>query len=100
MNLIVKVHKKEDRTVVAVCDSSLIGKKLEDGLIVLDLSSEFYNGDEQEEKAVGDLIRNADTINLVGVHAIKLGIDEGVVEKEQVRKVKGIPYAQSSVVHE
>ena len=100
MSLVVKVHKKENTTVVTVCDISLLGTKVEDEKIVLDLSSPFYNGEEKEERIIGDLIRNADTINLVGVQAVTLGIEEGVIEKEQVKKVRGVPYAQASIIHE
>ncbi len=100
MSLVVKVHKKENKTIVAVCDSSLLGTKIEEKPFVLDLSSSFYQGEEQEEKTIGDLIRNADNINLVGEQAVKLGIEEGVIEKEQVKKIQGIPYAQATLLHE
>ena len=100
MSLIVKIHRKNQKTIIAVCDSSLLGKKIEDNANVLDLSCEFYNGEECDERIIGDLIRNADGVNLVGINAIKLGIQEGVIEKEQVKKVKDIPYAQAILIQE
>lgn len=98
-NLIAKVHKKEDKTVVAVCDAELAGKKIEDGKFQLDLNSEFYKGTALPDKEIGDLIRNADCINLVGEKAVSLGLAEGVIEEKNIIRIKGIPHAQATLIH-
>lgn len=99
--MIAKLHKsKDNRVVVAVCDSELLGKKFEEGNKQLDMTSDFFNGEEKDDLAIGDLIRNADSVNLVGEKAVKLGIDDGVVEEGHVKKIAGIPYAQAVVVRE
>ncbi|MBN1645027.1 DUF424 family protein [Candidatus Woesearchaeota archaeon] len=98
--MIVKVHKKDGRTIVAVCDDELLGKKFEQGNLQLDLTSDFYNGDKySDKKLVGDMIRNADIVNLVGTISVSLGIEEGLIEKEQVINVQGIPHAQAAIEH-
>lgn len=98
--MIVKIHKRDDRTVVAVCDNSLLGQKFEEGDKQLDLTGDFYKGDVLSSKEAGDLVRNADIVNLVGEEAVKLGLEEGVIEESQIVRVKGIPHAQAVVVHE
>lgn len=99
--MIAKLHKSRDnKVVVAVCDSGLLGKKFEEGNKQLDMTSDFFNGEEKDDLAIGDLIRNAGSVNLVGEKAVKLGIDEGVVEEGHVKKIAGIPYAQAVVVRE
>ena len=98
--MIVKVHKRGDRTVVAVCDSDLIGRKFSEGDRQLDLTGDFYNGDERDDSSVGDLIRNADIINLVGKSAIKLGLQEEVITQDHVITIDGIPHAQAVIMHE
>jgi uncharacterized protein len=99
--MIVKVHKSKDgKTVVAACDDELRGKVFEEGNKQLDLSSDFYAGDKLTDKEAGDLIRNADMINLVGEKAVKLGVDEDVIDTENIIKIEGIPFAQGVVVHE
>ena len=55
------------------------------------------NGEEVDEKAAGDLIRNAYIINLVGKNAVKLGVDEGIIEKDHIKKIAGIPHAQAVI---
>jgi len=99
--MIAKAHKNPDgKIVVAVCDSELLGKKYEEDNKQLDLTSSFYKGDEMEDVAVGDLMRNSDSVNLVGEKAVNLGIQEGVIDEEHVKKISGIPYAQAVVARE
>lgn len=98
--MIVKIHKRDDRTVVAVCDSDLLGRKFEEGERQLDLSGDFYKGEEMDDKEVGDLIRNADIVNLVGPEAVKIGLQEEVITKDHVITIAGIPHAQAVISHE
>ena len=49
MSLVAKVHHKGDSTVVAVCDSKLVGKVFEEGELQLDLTNESYKGDILEK---------------------------------------------------
>lgn len=100
MAMLVKIHKKENRTIISVCDKTLLGKKLEENGKQLDLTGDFYKGEEKSIEEIGDLIRNADAINLVGEEAIKLGLEEGVIEQENIIKIKGIPHAQALLVHD
>jgi hypothetical protein len=100
MALIAKVHKREDRTVVAVCDAALLGHKFTEGDRQLDLSGDFYKGDEMDDKAIGDLIRNADVVNLVGEEAVKLGLQEEVITQDHVITIASIPHAQAVVMHD
>jgi hypothetical protein len=98
--MIVKIHKRDERTIVAVCDSDLLGRKFVDGERQLDLSSDFYKGDERDEKDVGDLIRNADIVNLAGPKAVAIGLQEEVITQDHVITIAGIPHAQAVIMHD
>ncbi len=98
--MLVKIHKREGRTIVAVCDADLIGRKFAEGDRQLDLASDFYKGEEREEKEVGDLIRNADIVNLVGPEAVKIGLQEEVITQDHVITIAGIPHAQAIITHD
>ncbi len=98
--MIVKIHKRDGKTLVAVCDDSLLGKTFEENGKQIDLSGDFYKGDIRSNLETGDLIRNADMVNLVGEESIKIGIEEGVIEESQIIHVQGIPHAQAIIVHE
>lgn len=98
--MLVKHHSKNGRDIVAVCDKELIDKKFEENGKQLDLTSEFYKGEEKDETEIGDIIRNADIINLVGKRAVDLGLAEEVISKENVITIKGIPHAQAVLIQE
>jgi hypothetical protein len=98
--VLVKIHKKDGKILAAVCDSDLLGRKFTDGHAQLDLTGDFYKGEDKDDTEAGDLIRNADHVNLVGEKSVKLGIQEGVIDEQQVRKIDGVPHAQAVIVHE
>ncbi|MBS3176842.1 DUF424 family protein [Candidatus Woesearchaeota archaeon] len=92
--MIVKEHRHPDgKIVLAVCDSDLVGKKFEEGDKQLNLASSFYKGSEQEDLTVGDMMRNSDSVSIVGPKAIQLGLNEGIIEQESILTIAGIPYA-------
>ena len=99
--MIVKIHKKDGRTLVAVCDDDLIGRRIEEGEFQLDLSSDFYNGTSYSDKVlVRDIMRNADILNVVGKKSVALALEEGLIDKAHIITVKDVPHAQASVEHE
>lgn len=101
MKLVVKVHQKDDRTVVAVCDAELLGSVYEENGVQLDLTKDFYKGDLYESaQEVGDIIRNADCVNLVGENAIRLALNEAVVEPAHIKRVEGVPHVQIVIIQD
>ncbi len=100
MSMLVKVHRKEHRTIVSVCDRELLGQLIEENGKQLDLRGDFYKGEERNVQEIGDIMRNSDGVNLVGKEAIELGLQEGVIEKEHVLTIKGVPHAQAILLHD
>ncbi|MBI4451183.1 DUF424 family protein [Candidatus Woesearchaeota archaeon] len=99
--MITSIHKSQDgRVIVAVCDNDLHGKRFEEASRQLDLSAQFYQGTDMEPDAVGDLLRNADAVNLVGKKSVAMGISEGVIDEEKVTVICGIPVAQAIILHD
>jgi len=95
--MIVKIHPHSDgRVLVAVVDSDLLGQKFEEGKLQIDLTADFYQGEEKTPGETGDLIRNANFVNLVGKQSVQLGIDEEVVNPDQVKHVKDVPIAMAA----
>ena len=92
MALSIKIHKAY-RTVVAICDSDILGKKFEEGNKQLDLTSDFYNGEKRSDREIYDLMRNSYMLNLVGKKTIKFALDESMITDDNVRKIANIPYA-------
>lgn len=96
MKMLVKIHKSY-REVVAVCDSGLIGKRFEEGIMQLEISENFFKGEEKTEKEVVELMKDLAgedfTFNIVGRQAVDTALKAGIISKEGIRSVQGVPFA-------
>lgn len=94
--MIIKAHKtQEGRTILAICDNNLIGKKFEEKNLQLDLTSNFYKGEKKSEKEIINYLKDCYTVNIVGEKSINLAIKLGIINKSKVIKIKNIPHAQA-----
>ena len=88
---------KTYRSVVAVCDKELLGKKFEEGISQLDIKESFYKGEEKSQEEVVELMRSLaqedSTFNIVGKKAVAAAIAAGIIDKESVGEISGIPFA-------
>jgi len=99
--MIVKIHKTpEGRKLVAICDSELLGKKFEEGNLQLDLTADFYKGEEKGVEEVREIIKDAYIVNVVGGESIAFFVKLGIIEQEHVLKVAGVPHAQAVIMPE
>ncbi len=94
--MLVKIHKSY-RKIVAICDAEFLGKKFEQGNRQLEIKKEFYGGEKKNEKQVIEIIELESsedaTFNLVGAKAVDVGIKAGIISKEGIIKIRGIPHA-------
>jgi hypothetical protein len=93
--LFMKIWKvRPGETMVAVCDREVIGKKICEGKLILDVSKDFYGGELVSREAAEDVLKNATVANLVGKDAVRCGISAGLVHEDAVIYVCGVPHAQ------
>jgi hypothetical protein len=94
--MLIKIHKSY-RNVIAICDSNLLGKKFEEGKKQIDLTGEFFNGEEKSELDILEIIKDASTedatFNIVGEKAVQLALKAGIIDKKGIKKIQGIPIA-------
>jgi hypothetical protein len=94
--VLIKIHESY-RKVVAVCDSSLVGKKFEEGKMQLDVRKNFYNGKEvSDEKAfqmLNSLSLDDATFNIVGEESVKIAKKAGIIDDANVGKIGGVKFA-------
>ena len=93
--MIVKTHiGPEGKKIVAICDSSIIGRKFTEGKVQLDLCSEFYEGEEKTENELDEITKRAYILNIVGTSSISWAIKKNLISEKNIIKIKGIPHAQ------
>jgi len=89
------------RYVVAICDEDLVGKIFEEENIQLNVKENFYKSKENpisktKEEVIEIIKRMAiedATFNIVGKESIQTSLEVGIINKNQVREIKGIPYS-------
>ncbi len=88
---------KSYRDVVAICDKELLGKKFEEEKFQLDVKESFFRGDEMsEEEAIEimkDMAKEDATFNIIGEQAVNTALKAGIISKEGIREIQGIPFA-------
>jgi len=94
----IKVYTVQNEVLVAACDAELIGKTLKEGEIEFHVSKEFYADVLGDEELLKKHLVNATIANLVGHRAVKCGIEVGIIDKENVIKIAGIPHAQFALL--
>ncbi len=90
----VKIHESEHSVVVAVCDESLLGKKISNKDIELNISESFYKGELKEKEEVINILKEASNANLAGDESVSCGIEAGIISEDSVLSVGGVKHAQ------
>ena len=82
---------------VSVCDADCLGETYERGEVSLEVTEEFYGGNEAkrvDEEAVVDSLVRASVANLVGERAVTVAIEAGVVDENRVLDLGDTLHAQ------
>jgi len=94
--MFVKIHKSL-RTVIAICDSDLIGKKFEEGKRQLHIRENFYKDKEVNKEELIEILKRQSmedaSFNIVGKESTRVALELGIIKKEGIHKIKGTPFA-------
>ena len=88
---------KSYREIVTICDYELLGKYFEEGDFQLDIKESFYKGEKKTEQEIIEIIKNMKmedaTFNIVGEKSINAAIKSGLIFKDSIKTIQGIPFA-------
>lgn len=90
----VRVYRHRGEVVVAACDKELMGRKLREGKLKLDVCSSFYEGEDADEEMLLNRLRNATIANLVGEKTVRIATQHGLVNEDCVLRIEGVPHVQ------
>lgn len=80
------------QVILVITDSELVGKVFTEGNKQLDLSKDFYKGEEKTLDEIKSLIKKAYVLHLTGKGSVQLCTDLGYVEKVIV--IDSVPHAE------
>jgi hypothetical protein len=90
----VKKYNSGRERLLAACDEDVLGRKLQEGRLHLNVTPEFYDGFGADEKDLEAHLRSCTIANLVGERAVGVAIRLGYVAQENVIRIEGVPHAQ------
>ncbi len=90
----IKIHKGSHE-IVAICDEDLIGKKFHKGKLVLNITEYFYKGEKKSDNDTNKVMKEANNLNIVGKKSIKIALELGIIDKESVIVIGGVPHVQA-----
>jgi len=82
---------------VSVCDRDCLGETYREGPITLEVTADFYGGEEASEvgaDAVIDGLTRASVANIVGERAVSVAIEADLIDEARVLKVEETLHAQ------
>ena len=88
-----KTHKQGSEVIVAMCDVDVVGKTFREGQLKLQVNSEFYDGSRLSLEEGFAQIDRATIINLTGSRVVERALKEGVVHREAIIRISGVPHA-------
>ena len=83
-------HK--DTCMLNICDTELLGRTLNRGNLTLKISEKYYGEKVVEKEEAESLLKESNSINMVGKKIISLSTDIGVGSQEGVKEIDGIPF--------
>jgi hypothetical protein len=98
MSMFLKTYRVNKEVMVAVCDDELLGLTFCEGNLHLSVNEMFFKGDPAGENEVKAALLDATIANLVGNKSVNCGIESGIIDKDQVIMIDGVPHAQMVVL--
>ncbi|WP_435183903.1 DUF424 domain-containing protein [Halobellus sp. EA9] len=95
--MLLRERQTPEGLLVSVCDPECLGETYVDGDVSLEVTEDFYGGEEAAEadaETVIDSLTRASVANIVGERAVGVAVEAGIVDEERVLVVDGTHHAQ------
>jgi len=92
----IKIHESY-RKIVALCDSDLIGKTLEQDIRQIEIKPGFFEGEEKPKQEIIKILQEMNqedaTFNIVGKESVQTALEAGIIKEHGIIKIQDIPVA-------
>ncbi len=93
-----KMYRHGKDVLVAACDADLLGKSFQEKDICLTVTKEFYDDIRGDEDLLQQYLTQATIANLVGRRVVECTLKMGLITKENILTIDGVPPAQFLVL--
>ncbi len=77
---------------VDICDLDLVGTKLEQDDLVINLTKEYYQQEIIDHSYAKDLLNKCDIANLVGDRIVQQALEMKLAKDISIRRISGVPF--------
>ena len=77
---------------VNVCDEGLLGRRLSEGELSVEITPEYFSGEEMTLDGALKVIEEAAIVNLVGSEIVGEVLKRGLAHPQAVRVIDGVPF--------
>jgi hypothetical protein len=77
---------------VDICDLDLIGNKLEQDGLVINLTKEYYQQEVIQQLHAQELLQKCDIANLVGDKIVRQALELKLAKEVSIRRISGVPF--------
>jgi hypothetical protein len=92
MQFSVRVSDYQKKTMLNICDAELLGKKIVQDDLTVNISESYYGDRFVDQKEAESLLQSASIINMVGKETVSLSVKIGVGSENGVKIISGIPF--------
>jgi len=88
----VRITNHQNKLMLNICDSSLLGKKIVDDKVTMNISKSYYCERFVEKEEAQNLLKKCSSINMVGKETVSLSVSLGIGSQQAIKEIDGIPF--------
>ncbi len=88
----VRVSNYQKNTMLNICDAELLGKKLVQDELNMNISESYYGEKLVEKEEAKSLLKNSSIINMVGKETVSLSIELGIGSESGIKTISDVPF--------
>ena len=77
---------------INICDIDLLGKEIDKGDFIIDISKDYFLEEEIDEKEAIILLKSSSVLNLVGKKIVELALRLKLAKENSVKVIENIPF--------
>ena len=92
MSFSVRVTNHQNNLMLNICDSDLLGKKIVDEKVTMNITKSYYCERFVEKDEAKNLLKKSSSINMVGKETISLSLELGIGSENGVKTISDVPF--------
>lgn len=88
----VRTTKYQDSLMINICDIELIGSRLQEGELLIDITKEYFQQEIIEAVRAEELLQTCSIANLVGERIVSQAVHLKLAKERSVRRISGVPF--------